>query len=447
MVTLFLFKLIKKKNRTMFNFIRSIIKKRAIREASIVYVGACINGLSLFLINVILARSLEQTKFAIFSLTIMVLATIAEMSDFGLNGGLARFAPYYIRNHEENKLKQLLKIIWQWRIWMSFGLTIGGIVVADFLADTLFHQPILSSYLRFSFLGIGGVILLGFTSTYLKAQEWFMFDTKVQSFKGLLRVFGIGILVLFGIENLFWFLGIYIMIPWILFFISYRKLPQGFRRASLNIDDKKALTNKLTQFSFWLTIWSLSAIVAGRIDQIMLSSMLSLKEVAIYTTAFQFIFIYLLGLQSVNAILTPKLSSIPNKREVVVYIKRLLKYLFPVWVLLCVAIYASQFMVTMIFGNTYSESVPVYVWLSMSMSFNFLGLPFSFIPQLFNKTQIVALSGVIQLVLNIVLNLYLIPRYGVMGAAYTFTIGVIVSILFNFGVSLYLLKNKEITMA
>jgi len=377
----------------------------------------------------------------------MVVATIAEMSDFGLNGGLARFAPYYIRTNEENKLKQLVKIIWNWRVWMSVGLTVAGILGAHSIAQYIFHQPILSPYLTFSFMGIGGVILLGFTSTYLRAKELFRFDTTIQSLKGLLRVLGIGALVLCGVKNLFVFLGVYITIPWILFLVSYKNLPANFRKVSLGSNEKKMLRNTLANFSFWLTIWSLSAIIAARIDLIMLSNLLSLEKVAIYTTAFQFVFIYSLALQSVTAVLTPKLSSILHKKELIVYVKRLFKYLLPLWAILCVVIYLSQYIFIPIFGHKYIDSVPVYVWLSMSMSLNFLGLPFSFIPQLFNKTKAIAASGIMQLILNVVLSLYFIPRYGVMGAAYTFTIGVIVSILFNFGVSLYLLKNKEITMA
>ena len=69
--------------------IKTILQKRALHQAFFVYVGSMVNGVSLFALNIILARILNQELFGIFSLSVLVLMTVAELSDFGLNMGLS----------------------------------------------------------------------------------------------------------------------------------------------------------------------------------------------------------------------------------------------------------------------------------------------------------------------------------------------------------------------
>jgi O-antigen/teichoic acid export membrane protein len=82
-----------------------------------VSLGALINGMSLFVMNVLLGRFLSQEFFGIFSLSVLTLGTVAEISDLGLNAGLLRFVPYYLAQTELQKLNQLLKTV------MKKGLT------------------------------------------------------------------------------------------------------------------------------------------------------------------------------------------------------------------------------------------------------------------------------------------------------------------------------------
>ncbi|MEK7172996.1 MAG: hypothetical protein AAB740_03390, partial [Patescibacteria group bacterium] len=153
--------------------VQSIFKKRALQQTAFVTIGSLINGVSLLALNIVLARALSQELFGIFSLSVLALSTMAEVSDFGLNLGLLRFAPYYIATNQTDKLKQLVKTIWRWRVMLTLVLTAGGIIFSYPLAKYLFGQAKIASYLAYSFLGVGGVILLGFLVTYLQSRQRF----------------------------------------------------------------------------------------------------------------------------------------------------------------------------------------------------------------------------------------------------------------------------------
>jgi O-antigen/teichoic acid export membrane protein len=129
------------------------------------------------------------------------------------------------------------------------------------------------------------------------------------------------------------------------------------------------------------------------------------------------------------------------------FAKRIMKWVVPLVLLLIFAIYISQFVIGFVFGHKYAESIPVYMFLSYSMLISFIAIPASLIITAFNKTQLVAYSGFLQLIINFVLNLVLIPRFGVMGAAYTFGAGLVISFLYNLVCSAYLLKKKQIVIA
>lgn len=430
----------------MIDKIRQLITKPALRDVSLVYVGALINGVSLFSINILLGRYLDKDLFGIFALSILVLSTVAEMSDFGLNAGLLRFVPFYLRSGEESKLKQLVKTIWQWRIYLSLVLTVGGVVLSSVIAKYIFSRPEIASYVAVSFLGIGGVVLLGFTSTYLQAVSRFKYNAKLQAHKGLLRLLLVLLLVFVKVHAVLPYLIIYIAIPWLLFAVSYFVLPKNFQAVQVEPETKKTINSQLARFSFWLMIWSFAAIISSRIDQVMVSRLLGLEEVAVYAMAFQFIYLYLLAIQSISAVLMPRINGLQTNQEVREFISKTWRWLIPIAVVALLLLYPSQFAIQLILGSKYNESLPVYMILSGAMIVSLLTIPLSLIITVFNRTKIVALSGLIQLFINYFGNLFLIPRYGVLGASFAFFLGVCFSFIYNLFFSFFLLNTRKISI-
>lgn len=426
---------------------KKIFGKRSLREVGFVYFGMLANGASLFLISVIIGRYAEKDIFALFVLATALLSTVAEMSDFGLNGGLLRFAPHYIATGEEGKLKQLIRTIWNWRVRLSGILTVGGIILSYPIANYIYGQPALAPYLAFSFLGIGGVVLLGFVTTYLQARQRFAFNSLLQSGKGILRLLITGLLLVAGIGNLYAILAIYIFVPWVLFLIGYAALPKGFREVELESEVKEKIHSQLAQFSFWLAVWSFFAIIASRVDQAMLSHLLGLEKVAVYAVAMQFIYVYALATQSISAVLIPKMSALRSKDEFAAFAKKSLAWLIPAAIVGALLIYPSQYFITLFFGGKYADAMPVYLILAFGALLNILAIPFSLIINVYNKTSLYAISGVLQLFINIGLNFWLIPAYGVEGAAYAYVLGLAFSVAYTMLCAGYLLKYREVAIA
>ncbi len=421
--------------------IKTILQKRALHQAFFVYVGSMVNGVSLFALNIILARILNQELFGIFSLSVLVLMTVAELSDFGLNMGLLRFAPYYIATNQPDKLKQLIKTIWRWRTALTLVLTIGGVVLAYPLSRFVFGQIKLTPYLIFASLGIGGVILLGFLATYLQAKQRFFYQASLQSLKGFLRLLIVVVLAWLGVKSLFVYLSVYVCIPWLLFLLNFKVLPENFRKTEVDIEVKKKLHAQLAQFSFWLTVSSFMSILVSRVDQVMVSRLLGLEEVAVFTVAWQLIQFFPVIYSSISSVLMPKISSLTDKESLKVFVKRSFKWVAVVVVGLGMLVYPSQYLIHFLFGVKYDASMPIYVILAYGYLLGVLVVPFSLVINVFNKTHWVTVSGVMQMVVTLVGNIIFIPLYGIMGAAYTFAVGAILTFIWNVALAVVLLKR------
>lgn len=430
----------------LFERLKLILHKKALHQTGYVTIGSLTNGVSLFLLNIILAKRLNQDVFGIFSLSVLTLSTVAEMSDFGLNLGLLRFGPYYLVTNQIDKFKQLVKTIWGWRISLTGILTVGSILLAYPLAWFLFKQPVVAPYLLFTSFGIGGVILLGFLSTYLQARQRFFYQASLQSLKGLLRLVIVVILLLLGVKSLYVYLSVYILIPWILFLANVKVLPEKFTEVKIDEEVKQKLHSQLARFSFWLTLNSLMAILYSRIDQVMISRLLGLREVAIFTIAWQLIQLFTIVNSSISSVLTPRFSSLKNKTELVQFLKRSLKWVIVGAIGIGILIFPSQYIIAFLFGVKYIEAMPLYLILAYGYLLNILVMPFSLSISIFNKTEYLVFSGFVQTVINIVGNIILIPKYGIIGAGFTFIISSIVLAAWNVAIALYLIRKKEIVI-
>lgn len=425
---------------------KEVFRKKSLRQVILVYGGALTNGASLFALNIVLARSLSQELFGIFSLAVLMLGAIAELSDFGLNAGLLRFLPYYLSTNQPEKAKQLLKTIWQWRIGLVLVLTTGGVLGAYPLARYVFGQAAIYPYLMYAATGVGGVVLLGLVAIYLQASQRYVYSATLQALKGLVRLAIVVAMWVMGVHSLYAYLSVYILVPWVLFLLSFSAFPKGFRQQKVELPVKKSIQSQLGKYSFWLTVSSLIAVVGSRIDQAMISHYLGLAEVALFTAAWQFIQLLPVFYSSINSVLMPKVSALRTKSEVVAFFKKMLKWGSLGTVMAAVFIYPSQYLIVLFFGQSYAPAMPLYVILAYSLMGNIFALPFSLIISVFNRTHLVAYSGLVQFMIMIIGNLMSIPRYGIMGAAYTFALSMGVLVVWNIVCALYLLKKHDLVI-
>ena len=180
------------------------------------------------------------------------------------------------------------------------------------------------------------------------------------------------------------------------------------------------MAHKLLKESWPLIISGMAVGIYMRIDQIMLGQMMGDKAVGIYTAATKLTeFSYIIPTM-IMASASPALFSLRNTNEVI-FIQRL-EQLFRLLVGLALAMAISMTLfsgviVRLLYGNSYAESgmvLAVHVWAAVFVYLGVAQHPWYLSVGLIKLAAIRTVAGAL---VNIGLNLLLIPRYGPVGAA------------------------------
>jgi polysaccharide transporter, PST family len=193
---------------------------------------------------------------------------------------------------------------------------------------------------------------------------------------------------------------------------------QGFSLRSWRWD--VIIATELLKESWPLILSGLSIMIYVRIDQIMLGQMLGDRSVGIYAAASKISEVWYFMPMAIVSSFAPAIYDAKKISEELYYqrIKRLMRSMFLISLFLSLFISLfSNYLVTLFFGSNYLESahiLSIHIWASL---FVFLGVSASpwFVAEKLTiySFYITALGAMI----NIAMNLVLIPRYGGTGAA------------------------------
>lgn len=173
--------------------------------------------------------------------------------------------------------------------------------------------------------------------------------------------------------------------------------------------------------SWPLLLSGMAIMVYMKIDQIMLGQMLGDDAVGIYSAAVRISEVwYFIPMMIVASVFPAILEA--KKRDEAQYLQRLQRlYYLMVWLSVAIAIpmtFVSTSVVIALFGQAYAESGPIlaiHIWASV---FVFLGVASSqwFVAE--NRQILSFQRTALGAFINMTLNYILIPKFGVLGAAY-----------------------------
>lgn len=360
------------------------------------------------LVGIWVARYLGPEQFGLFSYAIAFAAIFGSIAKLGLDGIVVR---ELVR--EPNQRDIYLGTAF----WLKLGGAICTLAAIAFAMQFTSNDRTTNLYI---FIIASGAIFQSFEVID------FYFQSKVLSkfvsickltqllLSSLLKVY----FVLTGAE-LFWFVIVSLFDQASLavtLYIAYRYQKLGNFYRHFDVPTAKQMLK-----DSWPLIFSgLVIMIYMRIDQIMIKEMLGEKEVGLYSAAVRVSELWYF----IPVIVTNSLfPSIVNAKKISeeLYKRRLQRlYTLMVWAAIAVALpmtFLSDWLVALLYGEAYREAGPVlmiHIWTGVFVS---LGVASSawlinqnLQPFAFYRT----FSGAI---INIILNLLLIPVYGMIGAA------------------------------
>lgn len=360
------------------------------------------------LVGVWVARYLGPEQFGVFSYATAFAAIFSTIAKLGLDGIVVRDLV-----REPNQRDIYLGTAF-WLKLVGALVTLGAVALAMQLTS---NDRTTNLYI---FIIASGTIFQSFevVDFYFQSQvlSKFVSICKLTQllFSSLLKLY----LIITGAE-LFWFVLVSLVDQMILalslyFAYRYQKNGSFYRYFDL-------MTAKNLLKDSWPLIFSgLVVMLYMRIDQIMIKEMLGDREVGLYSAAVRLSEVWYFIPMIITSSLFPAIVSAKKVSKELYYMRLQRLYTFMVWMAIGIALpmtFLSDWLVTLLYGEAYRDAgqvLMIHIWAGM---FVFLGVASSSWLTNENLQKLAfyrTLSGAIT---NVILNLMLIPIYGIIGAA------------------------------
>lgn len=176
----------------------------------------------------------------------------------------------------------------------------------------------------------------------------------------------------------------------------------------------------LLRESWPLILAGVSIIIYLKIDQIMIGEMIDDKAVGIYSAASRISEVWYFIPGAIASSFAPSIYSAKETNETLYYqrIEKLIRLLALISIIIAlpISLFAGS-LITLLYGNTYSEAgniLSIHIWASLMV---FMGIATSYWYISEGLSHLSLLNTFVGAIMNILLNLFLIPKYNGTGAA------------------------------
>src|SRR5680860_258210 len=383
--------------------------KRYFANTGWMFFGQVLYLLLSFFIGAWIARYLGPEKYGTVSYVVAFVGLFAFVSSLGIDGVLRRELIDKPGDHN-----RLMGTGFRLKLFGAFiAFSLATIFSFYFSSGTDLVRPLIILY-ALNFVLHTPFIISNFFHAKVQSKIAIQAQLLAALTSSVLKV-----ILIFSGAGIIWLIGIYVLDSlWQGLFLIYFYKKEGYRMSSWKFDRK--LAKSLWRDSWPLMLSAAAASIYLRIDQVMVGKIMGDVSVGIYAAGVKLteVFYFIPGV--IAGSLFPAIVN-AKKTGSKMYFGRLknlyaLLALFAFLVAIPISLFAQP-IISLVFGAQYLASAPVlqlYIWSSIGL---FLGAGVGNQLMAENRTREIFGINLAAMVMNVGLNLYLIPRIGLTGAA------------------------------
>jgi len=399
------------------------IAKTIAKGGAFVLLGSLAGKGIRFITEVVLGRTLGLDGYGVYALGLSVLMILRHFSSLGFKTGVVRFGAGYFAAKEYSKFRGLLKF----SLWLVIGagLAIGlGLVFSGgYLANRIFADGRLRIIFYIVAIGLPAYGAMWVVTEAIRAQKKMGLYTGLEHVgQPLLFLILVGGGVLFGLTSRFALTAFIIslgMVAFVGLILLLRSSPfQTQVESSKKSSDYEP--SRWLSYSVPLIIVGVSYMLLHETDRIMLGYFLGTESVGLYNAAARFAYLTAIFVNSFAGIFSPLAAGFHHKSELGKI--RFLLVTTTRWTLILtlplvgVLVIFPRFFLGW-FGPEYKVGAFPLMFLAFAYLTNAGTGNTGALLKMVDRQNVEVINTVGTAVLNIVLNILLIPVYGVMGAA------------------------------
>ena len=409
-------------NRRM---LKSILQKKDIHLNEILTGSSFAFGLNIlghlcgYVFILLITRNLGADAMGIFSLSYTVLVIFVVIGNLGFDTALLRFVADYSSTNRWDLVKEVYLKALRLIIPFSFLLTILLFYCSPYIAKYIFNKDHLSIYIKLISFGVLPLVLLGINAECLRGVK----KIKESVFFSKVSVVLVGTIIfsilIFYVKEYYLPIVIYvicIVLMSILCWIVWMKKSRlSFSSYNDSLEYKTILSVSvpmlLSKSSLLLMAWT---------DTIILGIFRTEGEVGIYNVAFRVAILTSFTLPVIFSITAPKFASlygIGETKELKRVFRISTKMVFWTSIPVLLTIFLFPSFILGMFGSAFKEGVFALLILSFGYFIASIFGSAGHLLQMTGKQKIYLNIILIATIINIILNLVLVPVYGINGAA------------------------------
>ncbi len=394
--------------------------KKIVKGAGIAFFGLALSKLFGYVYRIIIAR-VGTEEYGLFSIGIAIFSLLTTICLLGLKGGVLRYISFYKSKQEYGKIKGI--IVFSIKTILPLGF-IAGIILFIFsrqISFYIFHKEDLAIVLQIFAFAIPFAAFKEIVSSVFYAFQEIKYEVYSKNIiENLLKIISVFILILLGFKAVGFVISYVfaiILSSFVAFYFLEKKVFSLLSSTIKSIYIKK----ELIRFSLPLLFITLISPLMQWIDTLMLGYFRTPSEVGIYNAALPTASLLFFIPSILLTLYVPVLTDVyaQDKKEMFFSLyKRITKWIFSTNIMLLGVFYLfSANILNVLFGNDYLAGSTALMILSTGYFISYIFSTSAKILMIFKKTKIILLNTVIILLLNLLLNFYLIPLYGINGAA------------------------------
>ena len=402
------------------SYLNESLRKIA-KGAGIVLIGTLIGRAFGYGSRIIIARFLGVSDYGLISLGFAALTMAVALAAIGLPAGVTRYVSFYKGKEEEGRIKGTIISAIKMNLPISIIFALLLFFGADWISVHIFHDPNLTPVLRIFSIAVPFLVLAqNLLSATVGFQEIRYQVYTQQIFQEVFKLAGIVTLVAlgFGVIGAAWgWVIAIVLMPFVAFYFLERKVFPVFNSKIKAISTGE----ELFSFSWPLIFVGMAGMVMGFMDTLMLGYFCTSYEVGIYNAALPTAMLIKMPSAALGLIFVPVITELyareryDNLRDTYSAVtKWILSLVFPAFLLMALF---SDDIIKILFGVEYVIGAEALAILAFGFFVSVSLGSAAKIINAFGKTKITMGCYLTGSVANFCLNLYLIPIYGINGAA------------------------------
>ena len=396
--------------------------KKAIKGVIIVFVMSILASIFGYFLRLILARTLTIEEFGLIYSIIYFFGFFSIFQNLGLAEALAKYIAEFKVKNQFSEIKNSIIIAFLSQLLSSIVIGLIFIIFSQFLSVNYFHYPDASLLIKIYAIAVILYPTTGIFSSIFRGFQHMKYYSLID-FSWILFIFTATFILLnlgFGILSPFIAYLLVNILPVIFYFpLFIKKTFPDFFEIKFRFD--KILTKKLFLFGIPVMLSGFAGVIFSYTDTIMITYFRSLKEVGLYNVGMptaQILSRVALALVVVLLPISSELWAKKNFKKLKIGIELLYKYSFILVLPLSLLMFLfPEIILNVLFGESYLEAADVLRILSIgTIVFTIAQINNSILSGI-GKPKIVSKIMLVSACFNAVLNFFLIPMIGIVGAA------------------------------